>query len=100
MQYHDPEIAAEESRKELAAYKKSRGLAPETKIFKVLGKYFTLREEFLRRGWVEHDWEEVQDAVVTEHFISLAFDFLYARAGKDVFRLPLAPNQQVNHILG
>lgn len=96
----DEETAAEESRKEMAEYKKSRGIPPETKIFKILGKYHTLRDEFERRGWVEHDWEEIQDPMVTESFNSLAFDFLYTRQGKDVFRLPLAPHQQVNHILG
>ena len=92
MSTFDEETAAEEAKKQMIEYKRSRGLAPDTKIFKILGKYFTLREEFERRGWVEHDWEEIQDRVVEENFNSLAFDFLYTRQGKDVFRMPLAPH--------
>lgn len=61
-------MALAESQKDLVAYKESRGLPPETKIFKILGKYYKLRDELVRRGWVEHDWEEIQDTIVTEHF--------------------------------
>ena len=98
MDDHDEEEAAIESAKQLAAYKKSRGLPPETKIFKVLGKYPVIREELNRRGMVEHDWEEIEDS--KENFTSQAFDFFYALRARDVFRISLAPNQQVNHILG
>lgn len=99
MDFHDEEVAAVEHAKQLADYKRSRGLAPETKIFKVLGKYPVLREELTRRGMVEHDWEEIEDS--NEHFFtSLAFDFCYFKRARDVFRISLAPNQQVNHIFG
>ena len=65
-------------------------MAPETKIFKVLGKYPVLREELNRRGMVEHDWEEVEGS--NEHFTSQAFDFCYFLRARDVFRISLAPN--------
>ena len=68
MDDHDEEAAAVDSARQLANYKKSRGLAPDTKIFKVLGKYPVLREELNRRGMVEHDWEESE--VSSEHFTS------------------------------
>lgn len=68
MQYHDEGMASAEAEKELIAYKESRGLPSDTKIFKILGKYHKLRDEFVRRGWVEHDWEEIDDTIVTEHF--------------------------------
>ena len=68
MKYHDEHMADACADKEKAEYKLSRGLPSNTKIFKILGRYHTLRDEFVRRGWVEHDWEEVDSAVVTEHF--------------------------------
>jgi len=86
---NDEEAAGLESQKQLEAYKKSRKLPPETIIYKVLGSYDTLREELNRRGWVEHDWEEQGPQ---DHFKSQAFDFLYARSAKDVFRIPLGKN--------
>ena len=98
MDDHNEEEAAVESVRQLAAYKRSRGLAPDTKIFKVLGKYPVLREELTRRGMVEHDWEEVEGS--KENFTSLAFDFAYFLRARDVFRISLAPHQQVNHIAG
>jgi len=53
------------------------------------------------RGWVEHEWEKEEDSEgELQPVISLAFDFLYARKASDVFRIPLAPHQQVNHIFG
>lgn len=58
-----------------------------------------VREELTRRGWVEHDWVEVEDST-TDHFTSQAFDFLYAKKALDVFRISLAPHQLVNHIFG
>ena len=36
----------------------------------------------------------------SDFFLSQAFDFLYALRAKDVYRLPLAPNQFANHIFG
>ena len=90
MDDHNEEEAAIESAKQLAAYKKSRGIPPETKIFKVLGKYPVLRDELNRRGMVEHDWEEIEDS--KENFTSQAFDFFYALRARDVFRISLAPN--------
>lgn len=47
---------------------------------------------------VEHDWTEGEDS--KEDFSSQAFDFLYTIRGSDVYRIPLAPNQLVNHIFG
>ena len=90
MDDHNEEEAAIESAKQLAAYKRSRGLAPETKIFKVLGKYPVIREELNRRGMVEHDWEEIEDS--KENFTSQAFDFAYFLRARDVFRISLAPH--------
>lgn len=53
------------------------------------------------RGWVEHEWEYDEDSDGDkEPVISLAFDFLYARKASHVFKIPLAPHQQVNHIFG
>ena len=92
MEDHDEEQAAKDCKKEMSAYKKKRGIGAETKIFKVLGKYHTLRDEMNRRGWVEHDWEEVEDATVEQLFTSQAFDFLYARRARDVYRISLAPH--------
>jgi len=54
----DEEAAGLESQKQLKAYKRSKGLPPDTIIYKVLGNYDALREELNRRGWVEHDWVE------------------------------------------
>ena len=90
MDDHNEEEAAVESAKQLAAYKKSRGLAPETKIFKELGKYPVLCEELNRRGMVEHDWEEIEES--KENFTSQAFDFIYFLRARDVFRISLAPH--------
>ena len=98
MDDHNEEDAAIQQVKQLAAYKKSRGLDPDTKIFKVLGKYHTLRSELERRGMVEHDWVENEDS--KENFTSQAFDFAYFLKARDVFRISLAPNMQVNHIFG
>ena len=95
---YNEEEAAQEHVKQMAAYKKSRGIDPDTKIFKVLGRYPTLRTELERRGMVENDWPE--DEENKEKFVSQAFDFLYAKKVLDIIRIPLAPNQQVNAIIG
>ena len=68
MEDHNEEEAGVESAKQLAAYKRTHGIDSETKIFKVLGKYHTLRDELNRRGMIEHDWEEVEGS--NEHFTS------------------------------
>ena len=47
---------------------------------------------------VEHDWVENEES--KENFTSQAFDFAYFLRARDVFRISLAPNQQVNHIFG
>jgi len=76
-------------------------LANDAKIYAVLGKYTPLRNAMESRGWVEHEWEKEEDSEgELQPVISLAFDFLYARKASDVFRIPLAPHQQVNHIFG
>lgn len=77
------------------------GLSEDTKIYAVLGKYKPLRDAMEKRGWVEHEWEKEEDSEgEMQPVISLAFDFMYARKASDVFRMPLAPHQQVNHIFG
>ena len=54
---YDEQEAAKESARQLKAYKKAKGIPNEQRVFKIVGRYQTLRDEMLRRGWVEHDWE-------------------------------------------
>ena len=99
MDNNDPEASAIEAQKQLKAYKKMHNLPDETKIYKVLGTYPVMRDAMNQRGWIEHDWVMVGDKN-SDFFLSQAFDFLYALRAKDVYRLPLAPNQFANHIFG
>lgn len=102
LQNYNPQAAAKKANKEMAEYRDEWGLSGDTKIFTVLGKYQPLRDQLEERGWVENEWEveEDSDGEALPPTVSLAFDFLYARKASDVFRIPLAPHQQVNHIFG
>ena len=51
----------------------------------------------LSRGWHEHDWEPEFEH---DKFLSQAFEFLYCRAKLDAFRIPHAPFQLINKIMG
>lgn len=50
-----------------------------------------------QRGWIEQDWQPKYEK---ENFKSQCFEFLYTTKSRDAFRMPLAPWQYVNHILG
>ena len=82
----DVEEATLKAKKELSAYKKAKGIPAETQVFKVLGgpSYNPMRQELIRRGMVEHEWQEQG---LNDKFVSLAFTFLYTRTRKDAFRL-------------
>ena len=49
---YDEAEAARETKKQLKAYKKNHSLPSATKIFKVIGAYHAVIEEFQARGWV------------------------------------------------
>jgi hypothetical protein len=54
-----------------------------------------MRDELLKRGMVENDWEPASD---NDHFMSCAWDFLYCIKSRDAYRIPFADFQQANHI--
>ena len=84
----DMKAATKTSERALAAYKEKRGIPAETMIYKVIGAYHAVRDELNKRGWIEHDWEPEHEK---DHFMSCAWNFLYAIKGKDTFRVVCAP---------
>ena len=94
--YNEAE-AAREAKKQIKTYKKSHGLQKDALIFKVIGAYHAVKEGMLERGWVENDWEPKGEK---DKFKSQAWDFFYPVKARDAFRIPLAPEQFINHIQG
>jgi hypothetical protein len=94
---YDEAEAARETKKQLSAYKKAHGLPKETKVFKVIGAYHAVKEDLLERGWVENDWEPRGEK---DKFKSQAWDFFYPIKARDAFRIPVGPDQYINHIQG
>lgn len=66
-------------------------------IFKVLGAYHAVKEEMFKLWWVENDWQPKSEK---DKFKSQAWDFFYPVKARDAFRIPLAPEQFINHIQG
>ncbi len=88
----------EEVSKAIATFLKERSLPKDSKIFTIIGHYDDMRQEFLRRGWVEHEHDKNG---VNDKFKSNAFHYLYTTKSKDIFRIPnLALSQYVNHFEG
>ena len=92
--YPEKESTAE---KEINFWLKKKGLAPDTFVFKVLGKYNCLREYLLSRGMVEHDWQPKYE---NHKFNSCVFHFLYTTKSRDAFNTPMLESQFTNHIAG
>eukprot|EP00347_Sterkiella_histriomuscorum_P020315 403338280 len=87
--------AQEAAEEEIQKYLRNNNLASDTKLFTICGHYDDVRQELLRRGWVEH----VRQA--DEKFNSLAFHFLYATKSKDIFRIHnISSIQHTNHFEG
>ena len=76
-------------------YRKAHGLPKETHIFKVLGAYHAIKEDLLARGWHENDWEPRGEK---DKFKSQAWEFFYPIKARDAFRIPVGPEQYINHI--
>jgi hypothetical protein len=56
-----------------------------------------MRQAMLDRGWVENDWEAKGEK---DKFVSQAWDFFYPIKARDAFRIPIGPEQYINHIQG
>ena len=69
----------------VASYLKEHSLPLDQKIFLVIGHYDDVRQEMLRKGWVEHDFAARKDE--DKKFTSNAFHFMYATKSKDCFRI-------------
>lgn len=59
----------------------------DAKLFVVIGHYDDLRQEMLKRGWVEHEHTSTGATTGSEKFKSNAFNFLYSTKAKDCFRI-------------
>jgi tubulin monoglycylase TTLL3/8 len=80
---------------------KEHKLGKDTKLFVIIGHYDDLRQEMLRRGWVEHESHATGVKTASDKFKSNAFHFLYSTKAKDIFRIPnLAGSQNINHFEG
>jgi hypothetical protein len=67
----------------------------------VIGHYDGVRQELLRRGWVEHTHSATGATHGSDKFKSNAFEFLYTTKAKDCFRIAnLAASQHLNHFEG
>ena len=72
------------------------GLPADQRLFIVIGHYDDVRDEMIRRGWIEHE-----HPAEGEKFNSQAFSFMYTTKSKDCFRIPnLCGIQHVNHFEG
>lgn len=83
--------------KAVSKFLSERSLPKDSKVFTIIGHYDDMRQEFLKRGWVEHE----HDKTVNEKFKSNAFHYLYTTKAKDIFRISnLAASQHINHFEG
>ena len=86
---------------QIEQYKEEKGISQSKKIFAIFGGYNVLRKGMKQRGWAEHKWYDEEDSDgKMQPMKSLAFDFLYTLKASHIYRIPLAPHQQVNHIFG
>lgn len=76
-------------KKDFKAYKETIGAKEDQRVFIVEDKYPFLREEFLKRGWVENP-----------DVTSYLCDFKYCSSFKSVDLTNLYPGQAVNHTVG
>lgn len=67
-------------------WRRRNKISPERKVFRVVGGYDDVRQELLRRGWVE-----APDAV------SAHYDLLWCIKARDAQELPLRKDTIVNH---